>query len=421
MPKLIKYEFIKIWNSRISSVVIVLVLIVSCCFSGYQIFKCKTGKVVSSINRSEYPCGIVSNKNIDTFREELREFESREEIYEKDASVENSYAGYVLKGKYDVKEDDLLKKSFEGEITNEEYHKILSGYNAAPCIKKEYLAEYFALYYPISVYETAQRDMNTYFENSERTDYEFNKRIDYSMNAYNIAEKLEKGIYYGYDYGWNNAEGVFTGVGILLIFVMIFGLCGVFSEEYNLGTDSLLMATKKGKKKLAASKILTGIIYSLFCTLAAALVSYLPSLIVLGFDGGNVGYSLTHFQSLTANLVSLFLACCVISMITLCFSAFFRKVTSIIFCTVLVSVAPGVLTMFLGPTLNIPFDVGVLLNTLPVNMIINSHQIFRQYATMIQGLFTIRTLYISLLVAVVLIILLSFLVKLLYLKHRIRN
>ena len=151
------------------------------------------------------------------------------------------------------------------------------------------------------------------------------------------------------------------------------------------------------------------------------MVSYLPSLIVLGFDGGNVGYSLTHFQSLTANLVSLFLACCVISMITLCFSAFFIKITSIIFCSVLVSVAPVGVTMFLGSTLNIPFDVGVLLNTLPVNMIINSHQIFRQYATMIQGLFTIRTLYISLLVAVVLIILLSFLVKALYLKHRIRN
>ncbi len=421
MPKLIKYEFIKIWGSRISSVVIVLVLIISCCFSGYQIYKCKTGEVVSSINRSEYPCGIVSNENIEDFREKLREFEGREEIYEKDSAVQNSYAGYVLKGKYDVKEDDLLKKSFKGEITDEEYHKILSEYNSAPCIKEEYLAQYFALYYPISVYEAAQRDINVYFENSERTDYELNKRIDYSMKAYNIAENLEKGIYYGYDYGWNEAEGVFTGVGILLIFVIIFGLCGVFSEEYNLGTDSLLMATPKGKKKLAVSKILTGIIYSLICTFLAALVSYLPSLIVLGFDGGNVGYSLTHFQSLAANVVSLFLACCVISMITLCFSAFFRKVTSIIFCSVLVSVAPIGLTMFLEPTHNIPFDVSVLLNTLPVNMIINSHQIFRQYATIFQGLFTIRTLYISLLVAMVLIILLSFLVKLFYLKHRIRN
>ena len=421
MPKLIKYEFIKIWNSRISSVVIALVLVISCCFSGYQIFKYKTGKVVSSINRSEYPSGIVSNKNIDSFREKIREFEDREEIYEKDSSVQNSYAGYVLKGKYDVKEDDLLKKALDGEITNEEYHKILSEYNSAPCIKEEYLSEYFALYYPISVYETAQRDMNVYFENSERPDYELNKRIDYSMNAYNIAEKLENGIYYGYDYGWDVAEGVFAGVGILLIFVIIFGLCGVFSTEYNLGTDSLLMATKKGKKKLAASKILTGIIYSSVCTFLAALVSYLPSLIVLGFEGGNVGYSVTHFQHLAAKVISLFLACCVISMITLCFSAFFRKVTSIIFCSVLVSVAPAVPIMFLEPMHNIPFDVSVLLNTLPANIIINSHQIFQQYASVFKSLFTVKTLYLSLLVSVFLIILLSLLVKVLYLKHRIRN
>ncbi len=421
MPKLIKYEFIKIWNSRISSVVIVLVLIIACCFSGYQIFKCKTGKVVSSINRSEYPCGIVSDENIDSFREKLREFEGREEIYEKDSNVQNSYAGYVLKGKYDVKEDDLFKKTLNGEITNEEYHKILSEYKSAPCIKKAYLSEYFALYYPISVYEAAERDMDTYFENSERTDYEINKRIDYSMNAYNIAENLEKGIYYGYDYGWNVAEGVFDGVGILLIFVIIFGLCGVFSTEYNLGTDSLLMATKKGKKQLAASKILTGIIYSSICTFLAALVSYIPSLIILGFDGGNVGYSVTHFQYLTAKVISLFLACCVISMITLCFSAFFRKVTSIIFCSVLVSVAPIGLTMSLNFMSNMPFDASVILNTLPVNMIINSHQIFRQYATIVQGLFTVQTLYISMLVSVLLIILLSFFVKILYLKHRIRN
>ncbi len=421
MPKLIKYEFIKIWNSRISSVVIALVLIISCCFSGYQIFKCKTGKVVSSINRSEYPCGFVSNKNIDTFRDELREFADREEIYEKDSAVQNYYAGYVLKGKYDVNEDALFEKAVNGEITNEEYNKILSEYNSAPCIKEEYLAEYFALYYPISVYETAQRDMNVYFENSERTDYELNKRIDYSMNAYNTAEKLEKGIYYGYDYGWDIAEDVFDVVGILLIFVIIFGLCGVFSTEYNLGTDSLLMATKKGKKKLAASKILTGIIYSSVCTFLATLVSYLPSLIVLGFEGGKVGYSVTHFQHLAAKVISLFLACCVISMITLCFSAFFRKVTSIIFCSVLVSVAPAVPIMFLEPMHNIPFDVSVLLNTLPVNMIINSHQIFGQYATIFQGLITIKTLYISLLVSVLLIIILSILVKTIYLKHRIKN
>ncbi len=421
MPKLIKYEFIKIWNSRISSVVIVLVLIISCCFSGYQIYKCKTGKVVSSINRSEYPCGIVSNENIEAFREKLREFEGREEIYEKDSDVQNSYAGYVLKGKYDIKEDDLLKKASEGEITNEEYNKIISGYNSAPCIKEEYLAEYFALYYPISVYEEAQRDINVYFENFERTDYELNKRIDYSMNAYNIADNLEKGIHYGYDYGWNEAEDVFAVVGSLLIFVIIFGLCGVFSTEYNLGTDSLLMATKKGKKKLAMAKILTGIIYSFVCTIGGALVSYLPSLIILGFEGGNVGYSITHFQYLAAKVVSLFFACCVISMITLCFSAFFGKATSIIFCAVLVSIAPAVPIMFLEPMHNIPFDVSVLLNTLPANIIINSHQIFRQYATIIQGLFTIRTLYISLVVSMILIITLSFLVKLLYLKHRIRN
>lgn len=421
MPKLIKYEFIKIWNSRISSVVIVLVLLISCCFSGYQIYKCKTGEVVSSINRSEYPCGVVSDENIEDFREKLREFEGREEIYEKDSAVQNTYAGYVLKGKYDVKENDLFEKAVNGEITNEEYQKILSEYNSAPCIKEEYLAEYFALYYPISVYETAKRDINVYFENSERTDYELNKRIDYSMNAYNIADNLEKGIHYGYDYGWNVAEAVFDVVVILLIFGIIFGLCGVFSAEYNLGTDSLLKATKKGKKKLAMSKILTGIIYSLFCTFVGTLVSYLPSLIILGFEGGNVGYSITHFRCLAANVISLFLACCVISMITLCFSAFFRKVTSIIFCSVLVSVAPAGLTMSLNTMSVMPFDVNVILNTLPVNMIINRHQIFRQYATIIQGLFTIRTLYISLLVSVVLIILLSFLVKVLYLKHRIRN
>ena len=421
MLKLIKYEFVKIWNSRISSVVIALVLIISCCFSGYQIYKCKTGKVVTSINRSEYPGGIVSNKNIDNFRDELQEFEGREEIYETDSAVENFYAGYVLKGKYDVKEDDLFEKAVTGEITNEEYNKIISGYNSAPCIKEEYLAEYFALYYPITVYETAQRDKNIYFENSERADYELNKRIDYSMKAYNIADNLEKGIYYGYDYGWNVAEGVFDSVGILLIFVIIFGLCGVFSAEYNSGTDSLLMATKKGKNKLATAKILTGIIYSLICTIAGALVSYLPSLIVLGFEGGNVGYSVTHFQHLADKSVSLILACCVISLITLCFSAFFRKVTSIIFCTVLVSVAPIGITMFLTSANNMPFDAGVLLNTLPANMIINSHQVFQQYATIFQGLLTIRTLYISLVVSVLLIILVSLLVKVLYLKHRIRT
>lgn len=421
MPKLIKYEFIKIWNSRISSVVIALVLIISCCFSGYQIFKCKTGKVVSSVNRSEYPCGIVSNENIEDFREKLREFERREEIYETDSAIENSYAGYVLKGKYDVKEDDLFEKAVNGEITNEEYHKILSEYNSAPCIKEEYLAEYFALYYPISVYEAAQRDIDVYFENSERTDFELNKRMNYNMQAHNIDKNLEKGIYYGYDYGWSVAEGVFTGVGILLVFVMIFGLCGVFSEEYNLGTDSLLLSTKKGKNKLAAAKILTGIIYSLICTLGGALVSYLPSLIVLGFEGGNVGASITYYEHLVLKIISTFLACSVFSVITLCFSAFFRKNTTIIFCTALVSVSPAFLTYSIDLMNKIPFDAEVLWNTLPINILINSHQLFRQYATIFQGLFTIRALYISLVVSVLLIILLSFLVKLLYLKHRIRN
>lgn len=421
MLKLIKYEFIKIWNSRISSVVIVLIFIISCCFSGYQIYKCKTGEVVSSINRSEYPSGIVSDKNIDSFREKIREFEGREEIYEKDSAVQNYYAGYVLKGKYDIKKEDLFEKVVIGEITNEEYQKNLSEYNSAPCIKEEYLAEYFALYYPISVYEAAQRDMNVYFENSERTDFELNKRMNYNMQAHNIDKNLDKGIHYGYDYGWEIAEGVFTGVGILLVLAMIFGLCGVFSEEYNLGTDSLLLSTQKGKNKLAAAKILTGIIYSLICTLGGALVSYLPSLIVLGFEGGNVGGSITYYEHLVLKIISTFLACSVFSVIILCFSAFFRKNTTIIFCTALVSFLPAFLTYSINMMSKIPFDAEVLWNTLPINILINSHQVFRQYATIFQGLFTIKTLYISLLVSVLLIISLSFLVKFLYIKHRIRN
>ena len=421
MLKLIKYEFIKIRNSRIGSVVLALVLIISCCFSGYQVYKCKTGKVVSAVNKSEYPCGVVSDENIEGFREKLREFEGREEIYEKDTDVENSYAGYVLKGKYDIKEADLLKKVADGEITNEEYFKSLSEYNSAPCIKKEYLAEYFEIYYPISVYEAAQREMNIYSESSERTDYEINKRMDYTMKAYDIAEKLENGIYYGYDYGWNNAEGVFSGVGLLLMPAIIFGLCGVFSSEYNLRTDALLMATRKGKRKLAAAKVLTGIIFSLICAAGCALVSYLPSLIVLGFEGANAGYSITHFQTLIGNTVLLFLACCVISMITLCFSAIFRKVTSIIFCSALVSIVPVVLAMFSSSVREIPFDVKVVLNTLPANLILNSYQIFQQYATVFQGLFTIRTVYISIVASVIYIALLSVLTETGYLKHRIRN
>ncbi len=379
MKTVIKYELIKIFNSRLASVVLLIAFVISVGVSGFNAIQYKTGEKgyykINDMNGNQFPDIFVSAENIDTLVSQLNEFESREEIYETDSSIVNTYAGITFKGKYDIDKSALLRAVSNGEITNAEYHKALSDYQSAPCIKKAYLADYFELYYPVSCYSSISNNIESTLQWLIEDD--LGDLYETSKLAKVIREEqaLNKGVVFTYDYGWSLGEEMLSYLVPLYLIVVVFGLCNMFSGEYFLGTDSLVKSTFRGRKKFVLMKYSTAIIYCFICSVAIIVICYLPSLVLLGFSGYNVGTVYTNIEMLLLKFVSLLIGGISISTVVMFFSSLFNKLIYVLFASVITAVIPYILLYI--P--NLDFTSQIILHLLPFNLSFDSYWLFDNY------------------------------------------
>lgn len=379
MKTVIKYELSKIFNSRLASVVLLVAFIISVIVAGVNAIQYKTGEKgyykINDMNGNLFPEVLVSSENIDSFVSELKEFESREEIYETDTSVVNTYAGITFKGKYEIDESALLKAVSKGEITNQEYHKALSDYQSAPCIKEEFLADYFELYYPVSCYNNISNQIHStlqwLIEDDSGDLYETSKLA----KVIREEQSLNKGVVFTYDYGWSLGEDMISYMSPLYLVVIIFGLCNMFTVEYSLGIDSLIKSTKCGKRKFVTMKFISAAIYCFICSVIIIAVCYLPSLVLLGFSGYNVGIDYTNIEFLLLKFISLLVSGVCVSSVVMFFSSLFNKLTSVIFASIITAIVPY---MFLFIT-NLDFAVQIVLHLLPFSLAFDSYWLFDNY------------------------------------------
>ncbi len=379
MKTVIKYELSKIFNSRLTSVVLLVAFIISVTVAGVNAIQYKTGEKgyykINDMNGNQFPEVFVSAGNIDVLATQLQEFESREEIYETDSSIVNTYAGITFKGKYDIDKSALLRAVSNGEITNAEYHKALSDYQSAPCIKKEYLADYFELYYPVSCYSSISNNIESTLQWLIEDDFDDLYETSKLAKVVREEQALNRGVVFTYDYGWSLGEEMISYLAPVYLVVVIFGLCNMFSGEYSLGTDSLIKSTFCGRKKFVMMKYISGAIYCLICSVIIIAVCYLPSLLLLGFSGFNVGTDYINIEFLLLKFISLLVGGIGVSSVVMFFSSLFNKLTSVLFASIITVVIPY---MFLFIT-NLDFAVQIVLHLLPFAFAFDSYWLFDNY------------------------------------------
>ena len=260
-------------------------------------------------------------------------------------------------------------------ITNAEYHKALSDYQSAPCIKKEYLADYFELYYPVSCYSSISNNIESTLQWLIEDDLDDLYETSKLAKVIREEQALNKGVVFTYDYGWSLGEEMLSYLVPLYLIVVVFGLCNMFSGEYSLGTDSLVKSTFRGRKKFVLMKYSTAIIYCFICSVAIIVICYLPSLVLLGFSGYNVGTVYTNIEMLLLKFVSLLIGGISISTVVMFFSSLFNKLTYILFASVITAVIPYILLYI--P--NLDFTSQIILHLLPFNLSFDSYWLFDNY------------------------------------------
>lgn len=106
-----------------------------------------------------------------------------------------------------------------------------------------------------------------------------------------LAEKVEQmytaiadeyTAYYNYDLGYWKLRNMHKTFPLTIGLIVLIGLAPIFSSEYSLKTDALVLSTKHGKGKLIHAKIKAGLLFSL---LAWSVIEGINTLLIYGFYG----------------------------------------------------------------------------------------------------------------------------------------
>lgn len=84
----------------------------------------------------------------------------------------------------------------------------------------------------------------------------------------------------------------------IVMFLIAFILSPIFSEEYQIGTDSLILTSKNGKDSQAFAKLFTAVSFSVAMAFLFLLIGYLQCMMIYGFEGANAQIQL-HIPLLT--------------------------------------------------------------------------------------------------------------------------
>lgn len=90
----------------------------------------------------------------------------------------------------------------------------------------------------------------------------------------------------------------------IVMFLIGFILSPIFSEEYQIGTDSLILTSKNGKHLQVFAKLATAISFSTAMTLTFLIIGYSLCMMIFGFEGANAQIQL-HMPLITYHFTML--------------------------------------------------------------------------------------------------------------------
>lgn len=178
---------------------------------------------------------------------------------------------------------------------------------------------------------------------------------------------------YGYMQGWDNLISTIGMISMFFAVIAIILLSSVFSSEYTLHTDQILLTTKNGVAKTAFAKIFTSLSLITILFIVGFGVNFLSVTMTHGIDGWNLPIQLSFFTSiynftmLEAYLVGLGISFSVVMAIScsaLFYSAFAKTPFIAVIINSLIFIAPLVFQfiprlIMLFPMMSVFFDTHI--------------------------------------------------------------
>ena len=162
------------------------------------------------------------------------------------------------------------------------------------------------------------KDLATSYYEKRIEQYRLNLENNPNFSPQNIERIIEidknvkKPFTMEYTFGYERFFTLSTTNAFIIMFLVAFILSPIFVNEYSQKTDSLILASKNGKRSQILAKIFTGVSFSILLTLFLSLLGYVLCMLIYGFDGANAPMQL-HMPLITYNftMIELVILLCV--------------------------------------------------------------------------------------------------------------
>ena len=384
---MIKYELKKLFTNKFVIAMFAVIFTVILAIAIYTYSEYKKGMRVEPILMKKWTVTetAVTKDNIFDFIARYDQIKNDDDNYDYVDTSKRGNSRYLQGSKtteIEAKINELIKG--KQTLTEEEYAEVLhlDSYQ----INDKLYPEFAALHYMIS--DFTYKMANFYPEALKETEWEPYDPAEFGFEAedkttsiytqgYNLRDKymVDNGITYGRNYAWNEI----TDLGALLIPAVLAVAAAIaavtmFTGEYNLKTDALIMASRHGRRRLIQNKIIAGGIFS-----AAVTLYYLLMLLIIfgcffSLDGGGTtsqiflsGRVLTYFECFMLMAVIYLIAVFAITVGALAVSACCTKIIPAVLITFLLTIAPFIIpiVVYIGNN-----NLSILLDSLPINALL---------------------------------------------------
>ena len=314
--------------------------------------------------------------------------------------------GTKLSGREAILYNQAVAKKYAGDFTDETVARMVADF------AEEYPLDFYSLtndeginaslpsaYSYLSIFIPPQNYEEILQEATERgssisalTEYGLISVVDYMTPANGFFQ-------YGYSDSWEFFFQSFCGatltIAIPVLLVIIIAASTVFSSEYSLKTDALILTTKHGKNKQIIAKLLAYFIFATLVTGGVFIIFCIAFGLQYGFSGWNtdvqtnfglsfmtVEIQLNNLQLMLLGLVIVWVAGIFTAAMTAMLSAVTKTPFSSLIMAFAVFIAPGIIRQMIGQEalrdILIVFPVNAVNVQDVLRMPVNSQSIFYQ-------------------------------------------
>lgn len=357
--------------------------------SGYEAMK---------INR-EYARNLADRKIDDTLFREMQDYYSREDVEESNDSISDGQISIIT----DESQEDEIDKGIKEYTPIYAYVKeITEDSNMALKISSDEL------------YKMREKSIL-----QNRTDQMLTeKEMDYWEEK---DKQIETPFTYEYTESWSNLWNYMYTINYMILLMLAICLSNVFSVEYLRKTDAIILCSQYGKKHLYLAKVLAGISFGVIIAILFFGITAISSICVYGADGFSaalqIAFPLSSWNISVGESVLVLLF--VLLIISVLYSVAIVILSEILKNSVAVMAIP-VGIMILTMMIDIPYQFRIasqIYDLLPTNLL-TVWELWDDRLVSVLGKY-LTNFQIAPILYLIIIIVLFFVGKRVYLKHQI--